>query len=384
MIEAHYGTDFRGTARQTNWRRSNWNRSTWIAAACCLLSLIGCDWSSTAIMTDPPVYSVICTEPDVPVIVSGSTGDRLFAISNSDPTLLRISRCTGGKCDLEADVRLPSRPSHVGMFGGDTFLTDVRKGERRSFMIGSVATGRMKHAWDRDTSRCERVANASGNGRFVAVWASPDWSGDFDPRRGKIWVGLVESGSDTPTWITSLVGPVGDTTVSAVIPSNDGAFLAVAGWQHGAAVVDVKRKEVLWEKRPPEEICMTDAVFSPDNHVLYAGGNGGYVYGMDVRSGRILSRWVATPATDCGYSTSGFSISPDGRYLAVCTGPGGLVSLFATDSGRRVRVFKHAAYDAGNTCFSADSAYLASFGNGLIRVWEVPQITAVEPVQETK
>jgi WD40 repeat protein len=129
----------------------------------------------------------------------------------------------------------------------------------------------------------------------------------------------------------------------------------------------------LWAKRPPSEISSSYGVFAPDNKVLYAGGSEGCVYEMDVRTGKILSRWFASKSgkSEYGHRISALACSPDGRYLATGTGPEGLVWIWSQADGKLLKILKHGGGPVRLVSFSPDSKALATFVPGTLKVWNV-------------
>ena len=228
--------------------------------------------------------------------------------------------------------------------------------------------------WRLEQNLCYRVSRASANGAYVAFRAEPDTkSPDFGSN--KVQVGLLAPGADRIDWITTMTCRTTTANIGGVVPSNDGKYIAFAGWDHGANLVSVAKKKVLWQMRPENEVCFTDIAFSPDNNLVYAGGGEGCVYGMKVQDGEIVSRWWATPTgkSEYGFRISTMSVSPDGRYVAAGTGPTGLVFLFSTKTGKLLRTLDHGGSTIMVTSFSPDLKRLATIAAGQIKIWKLPE-----------
>ncbi len=169
----------------------------------------------------------------------------------------------------------------------------------------------------------------SGNGRYVALELQDNRTDDRNFDRDEVPLGLLDVDRKHISWPASLLGRRGAAdTVEAVAASNDGSWMAVAGWDSGAAVVDVHEGRVLWASKPPREANLADIAFSGDNRTVYTGGTMGCVYGMETANGRVTSKWFTTESGKpvYGHRISTVAVSPDGRYVAAGTGPTGLVS----------------------------------------------------------
>jgi WD40 repeat protein len=216
-----------------------------------------------------------------------------------------------------------------------------------------------------------RVSRASANGAHIAFWATPDvTSRDYGTNR--VRVGMLAPKANRIDWVTTMSCKTTTVNIGGVVPSDDGAYIALSGWDYGAAVVDVSQKKALWQKQPAGETCFADIAFSPDNKTVYAGGTEGCVYGMGVKDGEIASRWFATGSGKEVYAhrITTVSVSPDGRFVAAGTGPEGEVYLFSTKNGKRL-VLNHGGSTILITSFSPDSKRLATFAAGQIKIWKV-------------
>ena len=110
--------------------------------------------------------------------------------------------------------------------------------------------------------------------------------------------------------------------------------------------------------------------FSADSQVVYSGGGEGCVYGLDVRTGKEVSRWFATTSgkSEYGHRISDIAASPDGKYVAAGTGPEGLIWVFSTVDGKVLKVLNHGGSTVALVHFSPDSKALASFVPGSLKV----------------
>jgi WD40 repeat protein len=111
-------------------------------------------------------------------------------------------------------------------------------------------------------------------------------------------------------------------------------------------------------------------VFSPDGRTLHTAGSDSVII-WDVEGDRRLMRPFRTnTSTYPGYSVPSFSISPDGRTLAVAT-VDGLVDLIDTETLRRTGGFKaFAGRPALAIEYAPDGRRLAVAGGGGVGLWD--------------
>ena len=221
------------------------------------------------------------------------------------------------------------------------------------------------------TCRVERPSRA---GRYIALTGSPDWENpEFGGPGRKVRVGLLAAPYDTAVDWTPLFSFRGG-FVGMAIPSDDGAYVAVASVENGAAVVDMKDHRLLWMKRPPREVNMSALAFSPDGQRLYGGGSEGALYCMDTQTGEVLSRWVvgASGGAQSGSRITIIDVSRDGR-LVVAGAFDGVAYVFDTESGNVVTRLAHGGGPIALAQFSPDSNRLATFVFGSIKIWELPK-----------
>ena len=218
------------------------------------------------------------------------------------------------------------------------------------------------------------LSKPSGNGKHVVFWRSVFSSRLGAEPHSEVRFARIDTKTGEVEWVGAVTGRTGaDATVRTVIPSNEGAYIAVAGWDNGVVVLDVAEKKVLWA-RGYETDCDYIA-FTPDSSVVYAGGMVGLVYGMEVKTGKILSKWPATESgkEEYGHRISTISVSPDGRFVAAGTGPEGQVFVFSTKTGKLVKLLDHAGSTILITSFSPGSKRLASVAAGRIKIWTMPE-----------
>jgi WD40 repeat protein len=156
--------------------------------------------------------------------------------------------------------------------------------------------------------------------------------------------------------------------------SEDQRYVAIAGWDNGAAIYDLHTEKVLWAKRPKDEVSTKFAHFSKDGKTIYTGGTEGAVYGIDVLTGEVKSKRWATPTgeTIYGFRIMAMAVSLDGRWLAAGTGPEGTVYVWDLNkpANAKPRVLKHGQLSILVLQFSPTSDHVVALGEGM-KVWKL-------------
>ena len=143
-------------------------------------------------------------------------------------------------------------------------------------------------------------------------------------------VGILNIATKELRWLIEHYGRIyGEIRQIAI--SDDGKYIAIPGWSHGMALVDVQAQEIRWNRRPSGAGPLTYATFSSDGLTLYGADTaGGCVYALETKTGKVIRRWYATETGESiyGHRISRLAVSPDDAWLAVGTGPEGQVFLF--------------------------------------------------------
>lgn len=296
----------------------------------------------------------------------GVSGQFIYGVSR-EPNTLEVMKWENNTVTKHATVTLARSPLSLAMLQQDRYISYEGKDETWGFRVNSIKTGESIGGWLREKGWSFELSRSSHNGKHIAVWA--DNGSGID---NQIRVSMLSAKADKtePVLTTRLKAGY----IYRVAPSEDGAYIAFAGWDNGTMLVDVANKKVLWQQGL--ETDSRDVAFSPDSKILYAGGLTGCVFGMDVRDGAILTRWFATTTGKevPGHRISTLSVSPDGRFVAAGTGPEGQVFLFSTKSGKLLRMLNHGGSTILITHFSADSKRLATVAVGKIKIWVMPEV----------
>ncbi len=163
--------------------------------------------------------------------------------------------------------------------------------------------------------------------------------------------------------------------------SNDGAFIAVVGQKNDVGwvgTVDVAQKKLLWEKSIETSADITEIAFSPDDKVLYAGGEGRYLYCFETDSGKTVRKLLI----DEEQLTVSFNeqrvtcteVSPDGFVVAAGVNPGNKIYFWDTRTSKRLGVMG-GCRGLNNLAFAPDSSTFVVAGRnygGSLKVRRVP------------
>ena len=313
----------------------------------------------------------------------GCGGGFVYATSG-DPDILDTWAWKNGSLARQSERKIPKNSLNIvrveeGVIAH--FWNDDRIG-----FDGMLEEGQdtAKKQWPVAKGWYTTLMQPSSNGKYVGVvWGQDPRDmprADFDHERTKI--GIIGPERKKVIWAKTLVGKDGsyNSIVATAIPSDDGNYIAVAGYSNMLAMVDVRERKHLWTRRPTGEVSLQLAVFSPDSSIVYTGGTSAAVYALDVKSGELLDKWWASPTgkEEYGHRISCIAASPDGRWVAAGTGPQGLVFVGSTATSKLTATLNHGGSTVALVQFSPDSEALASFVPGSLKVWKTalwPQAT---------
>lgn len=227
--------------------------------------------------------------------------------------------------------------------------------------------------WDTPAGWSVLEARPSMNGKFIALIERDNaLAPDYKFKRERAKVGVIDVAAKELKWVAQLTGS-GVGTVRRIAVTDDGRYVAIAGWDCGTAMVDAKESRVLWAKRPEHEVGTGYAAFAPKGRLIYTGGAEGCVYGIEVANGNVVSqRWATkTGKSIYGYRISALAISNDGKWLAAGTGPEGHVYVWNLEQHGKAQVLEHGGGSICVVAFSPDAKSVVSVGGGDLKVWQV-------------
>lgn len=252
------------------------------------------------------------------------------------------------------------------------------EGKRTFFLAAkNIENDAITWRWERPSTHTIWRLDVSRSGEFIGVILGEELGEytppDADDEHPRTQIGLIGPDRRSIDWVTILVGAnsVENSRVEQVLPSDDGTYVAVAGYGNQVAIVDVAARKPLWVKKPVTESSLVCAAFSPDARLVYSGGTAGVVFAFDVRNGEIVGQWFASRSgtEEYRHQITCISASGDGRWVAVGTGPEGDVYVGDARRHKLVATLPHGGSTILMVQFSPDSAALASFGAGKLKIW---------------
>lgn len=295
------------------------------------------------------------------------------------PFVTDVWKWCDGSIARFAEVK-PPKPSLNHVFVDDNILVYDRWSKDRCGFLGMLDVTDASEVWTWREPKGYSITRIDVNrvGTYIAVSLGEIMGEGVNPP-GASWdhprtrLGLIGPDRKRIDWVATLVGSFSGehSDVAQVLPSDDGAYVAVAGYGNQVAIIDVAARNPLWVKKPVTESSLVCAAFSPDAGLVYSGGTAGIVFAFDVRSGEIVGQWFATRsgAEEYGHRITCISASGDGRWVAVGTGPEGDVYVGDARRHKLVATLPHGGSTILMVQFSPDSTALASFAAGKLKIW---------------
>lgn len=229
--------------------------------------------------------------------------------------------------------------------------------------------------------RCEHLG-MDGGGQFVAlaIVNQPDQGqGSSTSKRFRVEIFSPDFDKLIPVVTISRKNDV--LSLYEIDVSEDGAFITAVGQTNDFAwigVFNVAQRKIVWEEVVEASVDFTDVAFSPNGQLIYAGGEGRYLYSFETASGKIVSRLLM----DEERLTASFNeqrvtcaeVSPDGLVVAAGVNPGNKVYFWDTRTGERLGTSR-GCRGLNNLAFSPDSSTFVVAGRnygGSLKVRRVP------------
>ena len=193
---------------------------------------------------------------------------------------------------LKKDLSVEQPPViDVAVLPGKKYLARTSPGNDHDtwpLVLVSIGSNRVIKKWVPRAGWLYGGIGSSRNGKFAAVTLSEHPGAppkDYNWKRGRFRVGLLKMSMPEIRWVAELIAEGGMATVGKIAVSEDGRYIAVAGWNNGMAMVDASVGKVLWTGRPADAVSLRHVVFSSDGLTVYAGGSG--LYAFDTRTGKV-------------------------------------------------------------------------------------------------
>jgi len=214
---------------------------------------------------------------------------------------------------------------------------------------------------------------SSRNGKYIAVLCDDNLSASGNFGHAEKPIGLYRAEEKKFEWIQTIKSdaPRGIRIhVSNIVVSDDGRSIALVGYNGRGGWVnltDCAAKGTKWEDTPKGSVAFYGGDFSADDETLFVGGGvDGKIYRYGVSSGRLLgSDWEVRERINR------IAASPDGRIVAVGTGPMGVVYLLDARDGTVIRILRTQDGTISGLAFSPDGKLLAT-GGARLRIFRMP------------
>jgi len=252
----------------------------------------------------------------------------------------------------------------------DLFINDFEKGKNHKRLL-------FDNAW-----QCE-LLGIGGGSRFVAIALMENNGQSRGASNSKRFrFEMLSPGLEKLVPVTTIDKKDNTLILYELDVSDDGLFIAVVGQANDFAWIglfDVTERRIVWEKVVETSKDFTDVAFSPNGEVVYAGGEGRYLYSFETTSGRVASQLLI----DQEQLTASFNeqrvtcaeVSPDGLVVAAGVNPGNKVYFWDSRTGERLGVVG-GCRGLNNLAFSPDSSTFVVAGRnygGSLKVRRVPE-----------
>jgi WD40 repeat protein len=347
---------------------------TWVVKLTCLVFLLVCVTSCGGPVSPGSSGDLVQTMPwtERPGNLAewGCAGGAIYAVLwNPETKEERIVVWTWQQTSMK-EAWTSIIPRAIGVVpAGDGVCGLSPVSDDAAYSIFSPADSSVSEVWKPGQGGCTFGPGGSANGKFIAVVIQdPVYIRGIDLAR----VGIIDVAAKKLKSVTEINGH-GIHTVYQSAVSNDGRYVAVAGWDNGVAMIDGEQSKVLWSSRPPDEISTAFAIFAPDGKTLFTAGSEGCVYSIDAATGQVLTtRYASTSGKKADANrVSSLAISDDGQWLAAGTGPQGVAYIWSLSGANPIRILVHGDSPVSIVAFSPDARHIATVGGGDMKIWSI-------------
>ena len=352
------------------------------------ISGISCDQDSQGYqVSQRPVQEIIREETGGGLVSWGSGGEYMYGLSGGGSGVFQVWKWEKYIVQKYKQIVLNERTNTVAWFGVNYYiLPPIRESKKDYIIINDDLRHEIIKEWTLENGWYCNHLQIARTGKYISIclfenYVSKPEGYDWDHPRVRL--GVIGLEPNEIKWYPTLRGyRNGQNLIRKIAVSDDGNYVAVAGWDNGAAVVDGVNNKILWEKNVREfkdEAMLRDITFSPDNKYIYTGGTAGCVYKVDLPTGKILDTWWATESGEpvYGYRINSVAASADGRFVAAGTAPTGITYIWAAETGKVVNILNHGS-GILMIMFSPNSQALATFDGGSIKIWKMPDLSNKE------
>lgn len=259
---------------------------------------------------------------------------------------------------LDAVLVEPASDSNVPILN----LYSNNNGEQKAFWVGP-------ESWYAE------LFSANAVGDMVVVYRETLANGRperYDRHYFRVKIAILSGKNLKREWVGLIRDTNHSMNLSEVAMSDNGAYVAIAGWKNGIALLDVAQQQLKWARRPQKEVSTTSVAFSVDGKSVFAGGGAGSIFEISSDSGKILRTYSTLEKGQRVGSQRivDVAVSSDGKLVAAGTEPLGLTVVWETETAKEKTRFVHGG-GIWQIAFSPDSTHLASMSTSLINIWRI-------------
>lgn len=339
-----------------------------------------CDGDSskpTSGVQTPATYSVEWTGRTGALVSWGGTDSGFYAVvSKGDGEPLEISmwRWEGSSVTNVRNANVNAKEVLCAT-GNGTVCAVSKKDDPCALEIIDVSEDAPKASWPVPEGWWAPCAGISSNTEYIGI-LMVDFPGTAGEKQvlHQYRVSVLDVRTRTLTSKAEVSAEVEGFPPATVVVSDNGRYAAVIGWDNGIGMFDMQTSSMLWSGRPKEEVRTRAAAFSSHLDRIYTAGTEGAVYEIDVKTGKVLDKWWASPTgtSEYGHRANCLAISDDGKWLAVGTGPEGRVYMRnLKNPGSDAKLVPHGEGTIYALSFSPDGSHLATVGGGYLKTWKI-------------